>query len=320
VAEIAIVVLYDLVLVDHPAAGTVSFATLSPAALLSVEIAPILVVAVAGFVGFEATVVFSEETRDPRRTVARATYIAVTTIGLLYGLSAWAMSVATGPAGIVPAAREHRTELMFDLVKPEVGQTLVDTGHVLLLTSLFAALLAFHHMVARYLFALGRERVLPAALGRTNHRTGAPKAGSLVQTSSALVVLVAYALSGLDPTVYLFGWLTTLGGLGVLILMTATSVAVVAYFARHPHGEPLWHRALAPAFAALALGAVLAVTVYGFYALLGVPASAPLRWVLPAGYAVVAIGGTIWAGLLRLARPDVYAVIGFGAESVTVPA
>jgi hypothetical protein len=102
--------------------------------------------------------------------------------------------------------------------------------------------------------------------------------------------------------------------------MTATSVAVVAYFVRRPHGEPLWHRALAPGFAALALGTVLAVTVYGFYALLGVPASSPLRWVLPAGYAVIAIGGTAWAGLLRLARPDVYAVIGLGAESVTVPA
>src|SRR5205814_9978601 len=102
------------------------------------------------------------------------------------------------------------------------------------------ALLACYDTVARYLFALGRERVLPGALGRTSHRTGAPKVGSLVQTTFALAVLVAYAVSGLDPIVYLFGWLTTIGGLGVLILMTTTSVAVVGYFARRPHGENLW--------------------------------------------------------------------------------
>jgi amino acid transporter len=284
-----------------------------------VEVAPILVVAVAGFVGFEATVVFSEETRDPRRTVARATYLAVTTIGLLYGLSAWAMSVATGPDSIVPAARQHHTELMFDLVAPRLGQTVVDVGHLLFLTSLFAALLAFHHTVARYLFALGRERVLPGALGRTSHRTGAPKVGSFVQTTFALAVLVAYAVSGVDPIVYLFGWLTTIGGLGVLILMTTTSVAVVGYFARRPHGENLWHRTVAPLLATVALGAVLAVTIYGFYALLDVRPSSPLRWAFPAGYAAVAAGGVAWAWVLRVTRPDVYAVIGLGAESATGP-
>jgi amino acid transporter len=319
VAEIAIVVVYDAVLVGHPAGGAVSFATLSPAPLLSIAIAPILVVAVAGFVGFEATVVFSEETKDPRRTVARATYIAVTTVGLLYGLSAWAMSVATGPGRIVAAARHDHTELMFNLVLAHVGQTLVDVGHLLFLTSLFAALLAFHHTVARYLFALGRERVLPTVLGRTNRRTGAPKAGSLVQTTLALAVIVAYALSPLDPIVYLFGWLTTIGGLGVLILMTATSAAVIGYFVRHPRGESAWHRVVAPVVATLALGAVLAVTVFGFYALLGVPRSSPLRWIFPAVYAVVALGGTVWGLALRASRPDVYAVIGLGADSITMP-
>ena len=43
---------------------------------------------------------------------------------------------------------------------------LAQAAQWLFLTSLFAAALAFHN-VWRYMFALGREGVLPAALGRT---------------------------------------------------------------------------------------------------------------------------------------------------------
>ena len=67
---------------------------------------------------------------------------------------------------------------------------LVHIGYVLFLTSVFAALLAFHAAVARYQFALGRERVLPAAWGRTHPRTGAPLLGSITQSVLALAVLV----------------------------------------------------------------------------------------------------------------------------------
>jgi amino acid transporter len=319
--EIAVAVVFDVVMVSHPAGGVVEFATLAPSHIFAAGIGAALVTAITGFVGFEATVVFSEETKDPKRTIARATYISVAVTGLLYGLSAWAMSVATGPDRIVAAARADGTSLIFNLVAPHVGRTLVDVGHLLFVTSLFAALLAFHNTVARYLFALGRERVLPAALGRTSPRTGAPRAGSLTQTVLALLVLVAYAVAGLDPILHLFFWVTVTGGLGVLILMAATSAAVVGFFARDRHGEHLWRRLLAPALATVALVTVLVVTIQQFATLLGVEATSPLRWLFPAAYAVAALFGVGWALLLRMARPRVYAVIGLGAASaIVVPA
>ena len=55
---------------------------------------------------------------------------------------------------------------------------------VLFMTSLFAAMISFHNAVARYMFALGRERVLPGALGRTEPRSGAPRVASLSQSPS----------------------------------------------------------------------------------------------------------------------------------------
>lgn len=55
------------------------------------------------------------------------------------------------------------------------------------------AMISFHNAVARYMFALGRERVLPAALARTEPRTGAPRVASLTQSAVGLVVIAVYA-------------------------------------------------------------------------------------------------------------------------------
>nr|BFE71622.1 hypothetical protein GCM10020092_049230 [Actinoplanes digitatis] len=167
IAEISVVVFYDLVMVANPAGGVISFETLAPAQLFTPDVGPMLVLAVAGFVGFEATVVLSEEAKDPKKTVARATHLAVILAGLLCGLSAWAMAVNTGANQIVATAQEHRTDLVFALVAPHVPRVLVDVGYILFMTSVFAALLAFHAAVARYQFALGREGVLPSVWGGT---------------------------------------------------------------------------------------------------------------------------------------------------------
>ena len=92
--EIAVAVVFAVVQLVHPDGGRVTFDTLAPNNLLGAGIGAALVTAVAGFVGFEGTAVFSEESKDPQRTVAKATYRALAIIGLLYAFCAWAMSVA----------------------------------------------------------------------------------------------------------------------------------------------------------------------------------------------------------------------------------
>ncbi|GAA0449864.1 amino acid permease [Actinoplanes capillaceus] len=314
VAEISIVLLYDLVMVANPAGGSISFETLSPAPMVTPVVGSLLVLAIAGFVGFEATVVLSEEARDPKRTIARATHLAVILAGLLCGVSAWAMSVTTGPDKILSVAAEHQTDLVFTLVGPHLPAVLVDIGYVLFMTSVFAALLAFHAAVSRYQFSLGREGVLPSAWGYTHPRTGAPLLGSITQSVLALGVISAYAWAGAEPLLYLFAWLTTIGGLGVLVLMWAASASVIAFFQQHRRGENLWRAYVAPFLAFLLLSIVLAATIIGFGDLLQVPAGSPFRWVFPVAYLGVAALGFGWALIMRTVRPEVYAAIGRGAD------
>ena len=45
---------------------------------------------------------------------------------------------------------------------------------------------------------------------------------------------------GVVAWVYLFAWMSTIGGLGVLILMRATLAAVIGFFARGRRREDGW--------------------------------------------------------------------------------
>ncbi|WP_433349260.1 APC family permease [Micromonospora sp. CA-111912] len=318
VAEIVVILVFDLGQLSHPAGGSASFTALSPASLLVPGAGALLVIAATGFVGFESAVVFSEESKDPKRTVPMATYLSVAIIAGIYALSSWTMTVATGPDQVSAQAGEQSVELIFNLAGAHLGDTAVTIGQALFMTSVLAAMISFHNTTARYIFALGRERVLPEAFGRTSPRTGSPRVASLAQSVLGLLVILLYATNGWDPVRQLFYYTGVGGGFGVLLLIATTSIAVMAYFARTRVEESLWRRLVAPGLAAVALVAIIIVALDNFAVLLGVAPDSPLRWGVPAAFPVVALLGLHWALVLRRRRPDAYARIGLGAESAAM--
>jgi amino acid transporter len=314
-AEITVVLAETVSGLVHPAGGHLSFATLSPAALTSGGFGTfgvLAVVAVLGFVGFEQAPVLAEEARSARRTIPLATYLALGLIAVVYAGASWAMAAHAGTGHIAAAAAQQGPGLLFGLGSSGLSQA----AQLLFLTSLFAAALAFHNCVWRYMYALGRESVLPAALGRTGGNN-IPKAASLTQSATGLAVIVVYAAGGWAPMTNLFFWLGTTGGFGIIVLLALTSVAVIAFFARDPRGENPWRRLIAPALAAILLAGIAVLAVTHYATLLGVPPGDPAARALPASYAVAAVIGLGWGMILRIRRPQVYAAIGLGAHAAT---
>jgi amino acid transporter len=146
--------------------------------------------------------------------------------------------------------------LPFSLAGERLGAGLADAGSILLITSAFAAMLSFHNTCARYSYALAREGVLPRGLAQTGARSGAPQASSALQRTLSLIVIIVYAIGGCDPINQLFFWGGALGGFGVLACLIATSLAVMAYFARRSHDESPFTWLIAPLLSAAALGVV----------------------------------------------------------------
>ena len=173
--------------VRPPRGGLAVAASWSPSSLFVPGVGVVFAFGVAAFIGFESGAIYSEEVRNPRVTVARATFVAVGFTGLFYAVSAWAMVVTVGAADLQKQTAENGPGVVFAGLAEHWGDGVATLANVLFLTSVFAALLSFHNGVARYLFALGRERVLPAALSRVSTRSGGPVAGSLAQSALALV-------------------------------------------------------------------------------------------------------------------------------------
>ncbi|MET7471704.1 APC family permease [Micromonospora sp. NPDC005686] len=310
ILECVAVLIFDLVAFANPDGGAVTTAGISPGHLFGAGFGAVLAFTIASFTGFESGAIYSEEVRDPRRTVARATYIAVAFTGLFYAFSAWALTVLTGPENAPAASAEAGPGIIFGALDQYTGAVVADIANVLFITSVLAALLSFHNGVARYLFALGRERVLPGFLGATSSRSGAPVAGSLVQSVLAVVVFLAFAMTGRDPVIDLFTWLSGAAAVGVVLLMTLTSASVVGFFRGRPGPESAWQRTIAPALGTILLTAVLLVLLFNFDALLAPDTASYLKWLLPAIPVAAGVAGLLWGLVLRTSRPDTYRRIG----------
>lgn len=232
-----------------------------------------LAFAFASFIGFEATAIYGEESRDPKRTVPQATYLAVAAITVLFALTSYAIVTGVGHSSAVDEVAKRSENLanpaavVFGLADTFVGTWLGTLMSWLVLSSLFAGLLAFQNSAARYFFAMGRAGVLPAALDRTNRR-GAPQAASITTSALTLVVIVFFAVRGLDPVTNLFAWFSGLAVVAIGIVEVLVCAAVIAYFRRTREDTRPWNTLVAPALAGLGLlvGLYLLMSRFGLLA------------------------------------------------------
>ncbi len=258
VLEVGVVLVLDLFILGSGGAAGINAESFTPSAITSGSLGVPVLFALTGFIGFEATAVFRDEARDPERTIPRATYLAVLIIGGFYAFSCWALVLASGTGNVVDVANATLAgegNMLLDTTKDYLGTAGRDLVNVLLISSLFACVLSFHNVIARYQYVLARKGLLPAVLGRVHDRHHSPAVSSAVQTATALALLAAFALLGLDPLVGVFGSMAGVATVGMVILMLTTSVAVLAFFSRHPHLSQgrTWQTRIAPALACLGL-------------------------------------------------------------------
>lgn len=284
-------------------AGGLSVNLFDTNAIFSGSLTAAILFCLGSFIGFEATTIYAEEARDPEKTIPRATYLSVLMIGLFFVFTTWLMIAGVGAENLIPTigGLADPTEYFFMLADIYVGGPVPPIAGVLLVSSLFAALSAFHNYIARYSYVAGREGLLPAAFGRTHDAHSSPHVGSVVQTIGALVILAVFAGLGLDPILNMFTWISQVGTLGVLGMMTVTSLAVIAFFRSNAKGEGPLATLILPAVSGLIMAALFVYIFLNFGDLTGTTGGA-LGWILPAIIPAAALIG--WLAALRLEKAD----------------
>ncbi|MEA2178181.1 MAG: hypothetical protein QOG77_1478 [Solirubrobacteraceae bacterium] len=281
------------VLVDvGPGAYTLS--AFSPAEVFSGSPGVALAFIFSTFLGFEATAIFAEEARDPKRTVSRATYVAIAIIAVLYLAAAWSAVAAVGASDAVGVAAGDPGAMIFNIAGDSLGAWSLHAFNILIVTSMFAVLIAAHNSASRYLFALARDGWLPASLASTHPRYRSPHIAGVVQITISAAVVLAYAIAGADPFTQLGATFVGLTTLGVVSLMVLVSIAVIGYFRRGGERASLWTSTIAPGASAVLLTVTLLLIIDNFGLLTG--SDSTVIRLLPLVLVVAFVAGLAVAG------------------------
>ena len=203
----------------------------------------------------------------------RALYISVIGLGIFYTLTSWAGISGYNSLGqAVNVAQNNSANYYFGPAQHYGGLFLKDCLSWFIITGSFACGMAFHNTTARYMYSLGREGVLPRALGRTHPKHASPHIASSTQSVIAALILLAFALFAAvdsklgagDSVGYLqvYGLMAVMGVVSILAIQALVSVAIFNYFRTHHAADHHWWTTiLAPILATISQAYVLYLAI-----------------------------------------------------------
>jgi amino acid transporter len=196
-----------------------------------------VVFTVQGLTGWEAAVPLAEETRDPKRSVPRATMASIAIIGAMLVLVIWGQVIGWGTSDLakLPAS----AELPALTIAHRVWGSLWWLALIAMFTSVFGASLACQNVATRMWYGMGRSGVLPAAFGRTHPVRKTPT----LAVTTQLVISVVLGL----PLVFWLGaaeiFNLTLGFvlvIAVIFIYVVANLGVVRYYWREERANFNW--------------------------------------------------------------------------------
>lgn len=261
--------------------------------------------------GFESTVMYGEESKNPKKIIPIATMIAVTGVGVFYTFVSWMSVAGNGATGAIALAQSaNPLDMFFHPTDVFVGHGWVLVMEWLMMTGSFACAMAFHNAASRYMYSLGREGILPGALGRTHKKHGSPHIASFLQTGIAILWILGFWFFNKDPYLDVFALLAILGTFMLVIVQTVTMAAVFNYFRKHHPEENFWRVKVAPIIGGAGMLGVVIMMFMNLDTAAGPASSSLLFKLIPYIAGALFITGAGLALYFRKTDPLKYETIG----------
>jgi APA family basic amino acid/polyamine antiporter len=161
------------------------------------------------FIGFDVVATSAEETKDPKRTVPRGIILGLVIVTVLYVLVA---IVITGMVSYTELAKLDEPSLAsaFELVGATWAAQVIAIGSLVGLTTVVMVLLMG---LARVVFAMSRDGLLPRSLSVTDAKRGTP-------IRIQLIVGVVIAIIAGFTDVQVLGDMINIGTLSAFVLVS----------------------------------------------------------------------------------------------------
>ncbi len=212
-------------------------------------------VAVLSFLGFDGISTLAEENRDGARRIGRAMLVALGVAGVLFILQTWiAALLVPDPQGLIDKGDPAGTAF-YDAAGVAGGHWLnVLTAVATAIAWGIANALAAQAATSRLLYAMARDRQLPAFLARVNARRQVPVNATLLVAAVSLGMGIW--MSEREDGITLLSTLVNFGALSAFLLL---HLSVIRHYGMRRAGVPVnpWRHVLAPLIGAVIIGYVM---------------------------------------------------------------
>lgn len=307
--EAAIMIIFDIVCFVHGSPAGTTGGSWSFINLTTGTVGIAMLFSLGNFYGFEATVIYREEVRNPKKTIPRATFIAVIGIGIFYLLCAWGFMVYFGAENAGPAAEADSANMfvnvLSNLVAPAVGHIVAAIS----LVSIFASGLAIQNVGARYFYSLGVDGALPKVFGKVHPTQRSPYMAAITIGTLWVVLIIVFALMGYDAE-FTYTRPNTIGNFEVTCMIGLVAVAVFVYLRKNNKVNKfgIFSTTIAPIIGLCGIILVLTMCALNLNGFLGTNTVGTVIILLIV--LAVFVAGYVYAGWLKNNKPDVYARIG----------
>jgi amino acid transporter len=197
------------------------------------------------FVGFETAANLAEETAEPKREIPRAVLLSVVVVTIFYLIAAYAQVAGFGFDMATIGATAGAPLFALGAPKAAGGFGSVTIDRVLelvVLLDILAVGVGAAVASTRGMFAMARDRRLPATLARVSPRHGTP-AGAIVLLTIVNLAFIAVneffedvlALPGFPHYFSIFAWASTFGGFALVVVYLMMSIGALVGITREPN-------------------------------------------------------------------------------------
>lgn len=253
-----------------------------------------MVLGILGFVGFSSADALGREARHPFKAIPRAIMWSALGVGVLYVFASYTQVVVLGDK--LGASANPLDDIAAVVGMPAWFTPILNLG---VTASFFAVVVAPLNVIGRIVYVMGKEGVMPRALGFTHPSHLTPHRALLVFGPLVIAVPVVLYLFGVEPFDVLV-WVDTFGTFGYMVAYVAVAIAAPIFLKKI--GVTNW---LVWVCTIIAVGGM----AYVFYANVYPVPVFPLN-VIPYIFLAIVAVSIAWYFWLRRTRPEVIASIG----------
>jgi amino acid transporter len=307
--ELALVTIWEVAVAARGGPEGYSLASFTPSGFYNGPVGLGVLFAMLTMIGVETGACLSAETKEPDKTVPRATYIAIIVMAVSYGIGTWCYIITQGGSHAVHSAITNPVGSFFTSVHDYVGVYFSDLASLTVVTSLIVAINSIQAAASRYLFALGRDRALPTQLGRVHPRLQSPYIAVATNAAINLIILLAVFMVDIPP-VSAYAGLTGMGIYCLLPFLIMTSASIIVFYKKNRHLEASgWTRLVAPAMSVGALSILFVLTSLNLKVIVGTAIMARISMI---AVIFVPVAGWWYGKYLQKTRASTLATIGEG--------